>query len=70
MLDYLNGKKTVIGSLLSQVALWGPKILCPGGVCDPPWLDILFQVIAIAASTLTGVGVVHKQRKGELSRGN
>ncbi len=65
-MNWLDGKKTVIGSLLTQVALWGPQVLCSDGPCDPVWLDMVFQMVAILGSAMTGVGVVHKVRKGDL----
>ncbi len=72
-MDFLNGKKTAIGSALVQVGLWGPKFLCDAAVageelvCNPTWLALVFTLAAAIGSALVGVGLVHKQRKGELA---
>jgi hypothetical protein len=55
--NWLDGKKTAIGSTLLVVA----QVL-------PPHTTV-HKVSLVLGTLLTGTGVVHKAKKGELNRG-
>ena len=54
---WLNGKKTAIASVLGTVAMWA---------ATKGWIDQNdFTMIATILTVWTGVGIVHKIKKGK-----
>lgn len=61
-MSWLNGKKTVIGSMMLALAVWLPQL----GIQEP-WVPTVVQWLGIIGTMFGGTGIIHKQRKGELS---
>lgn len=58
-MDFLNGKKTVIGTIMLALSVWLPQF----GI-DGQWIQWLVWI----GTAMGGVGTLHKGVKGELSK--
>lgn len=66
MVEWFNGKKTVIGAVCGWLALNLPGLFDSVGMADVGWLPTVVNVLNWAATILLPVGLTHKVVKAKV----